>query len=340
MSMILPEGVTLLATVCNALPNAVPYALWLARGEDQHFVDLSDVLGQAGDCGLTGLVCHGDRIYVAVQSTAASRILILDYSFTPVGVISNSAFRDIHSIHADGDSLVVCSTGSRSVLRVSLADHGVDWLCGFDSTVHLNSACFHDDALLVCCHHLSKVRPDAIGGGVIAADLTQVLIAGLGQPHSLIREADGYLILDSDAQRVLRFDRDGIRQQAVLSGFLRGAAAWNGSLFVARSVSRVISRKFPVAKTEPGFCDLARERVGIYELDADSLTVMAEHFPTVAGFEIYDLLALDGVRAVRPASDRLVAPDIHAMARSYYEAAKSLHAEIDERGRAELRVPA
>ena len=64
-----------------------------------------------------------------------------------------------------------------------------------------------------------------------------------------------------------------------------------------------------------------------------------EHFPTVAGFEIYDLLVLDGTHAICPAGDRLVAPDIHAMARSYYEAAKSLHAEISERGRAEARVP-
>ena len=229
--MIPPKDAILLATVCNALPNAVPFALWLARGEDQYFVDLSDVVGRVGDCGLTGLVCHRDRIYVAVQSTAAARILILDHTLAPAGVISDPAFVDIHSIHADGDSLIVCSTGSRSVLRVNLADHGVVRLCGFDDSVHLNSACFRNDALFVCCHHLSKVRPGAVGGGVVAADLTQVVIAGLGQPHSLIREADGFLILDSDAHRVVRFDRNGVRQQAALSGFLRGAAAWKRIAF-------------------------------------------------------------------------------------------------------------
>jgi hypothetical protein len=44
-AMTLPDGVTLLATVCNTTPNAVPYALWMARGADQYLVDLSDVLG-------------------------------------------------------------------------------------------------------------------------------------------------------------------------------------------------------------------------------------------------------------------------------------------------------
>src|SRR5665213_821169 len=108
--MIVPNGATLLATVCNTTSNAVPYALWLARGDEQYLVDLSDALGQPGDGGLTGLTCHGDKIYVAVQSSTA-RILILDRSLAPIGVITSPAFADIHSLHAAGDSLIVCSTG-------------------------------------------------------------------------------------------------------------------------------------------------------------------------------------------------------------------------------------
>jgi hypothetical protein len=331
--MIAPSGATLLATVCNALPNAAPYALWLARGKTQHLVDLSDVLGQAGDCGLTGLAWHDGRIYVAVQSTTAPRILILDRSLAPVGVIADPAFVDIHSIHIDGNCLIVCSTGARSVLRVNLTDHRVVKLCGFDDNVHLNSACFHEQTLLVCCHHLTKVSPDAVGGGVIDTGLAHVMIAGLGQPHSLIKEPDGFLILDSDAHRVVRFDHGGIRQQAVLSGFLRGAATGEGALFVARSAGRIISRTNPAVTTGRGFWDMEAERVCIYELDAASLNVRAEHFPLVAGFEIYDLLVIDGARAVDPPQERLVVPDIHAMARAYYEAAKRLDAEIHARSR-------
>jgi len=337
--MIAPEGATLLATVCNATPNAAPYALWLARGKSQHLVDLSAVLGQGGDCGLTGLTSHDDRIYVAIQSTVAARIVILDRSLAPVGVISSPEFADIHSIHAAGDSLIVCSTGARSVLRVDLADHSTVRLCGFDTGVHLNSACFDDADLLVCCHHLAEAVPETVGGGVIDHAGRRVIIAGLGQPHSLLKEANGFLILDSDAHRVVRFDRTGIKLQAFLGGFLRGMTAWQGSLFVARSAGRVISRKNPTVGAAREFWDMEAERVCIYELDEATLKVKAEHFPLVAGFEIYDLLVLDGARAVDPPRQRLIVPDIHAMARAYYESSKRLLAEIHERNVAQNSAP-
>jgi hypothetical protein len=322
------DGATLLATVCNGTSNAIPYALWLARGENQYLIDLSDVLGREGDCGLTGLAYHGDRIYVAVQTSVAARILILDRCLAPVGVISSPEFADIHSIHVFGDSLLVCSTGARSVLQVSLADHTTVKICEFEANVHLNSACFDGEALLVCGHHLSRMVPDAVGGGVIEAGHRHVVLAGLGQPHSLAKDGDGFLILDSNAHRVVRFDRTGIRQQAYLSGFLRGVATWRSSLFVARSAGRVISRKSPVVTAGREFWDMEAERVCIYELDEATLKIKVEHFPLVAGFEIYDLLVLEGARAVDPPRERLVVPDIHAMARSYYEATKRATAQI------------
>ena len=49
--MITPDGTTLLATVCNTTPNAVPYTLWLARGDAQYLVDLSDALNRPGMAG-------------------------------------------------------------------------------------------------------------------------------------------------------------------------------------------------------------------------------------------------------------------------------------------------
>src|SRR5215469_15852509 len=76
--MILPDGVTLLATVCNTLLNARPYILWFARKDEQYLVDLSDTLDQAGDSGLTGLTSIGDKLYAAVQSSEKARILVLD----------------------------------------------------------------------------------------------------------------------------------------------------------------------------------------------------------------------------------------------------------------------
>ena len=46
--MKLPDGLTLLATICNTTPNAVPCTLWFARGSDQYLVDLSDALDSRG----------------------------------------------------------------------------------------------------------------------------------------------------------------------------------------------------------------------------------------------------------------------------------------------------
>ncbi|HEY0184308.1 MAG TPA: DUF4915 domain-containing protein [Rhodopila sp.] len=320
--MIVPNGITLLGTVCNAISNAVPYALWLARGTDQYLVDLSDSLGQAGDSGLTGLACHGERIYAAVQSGPAARILILDRSLAPVGTIASPEFADIHSIHVAGDSLIVCSTGARSVVRVNLTDHSVTKLWACDANIHLNAACFDAEDLLICCHYASHVVPKAVDGGVINASRRQVALVGLLQPHSLLRYKNTFFVLDSDGHRVIQFDHSGVRRQQFLPGFLRGLTVCDGSLFVASSAGRIISRKNPVVPSSREFWDMEAEPVRIYELDEATFQLRAKHTPLVAGFEIYELLALAGPDAVSPPPERLVVPDIYAIARAYYEAAK------------------
>jgi hypothetical protein len=326
--VITPRGATFLATVCNATPSAVPYALWLCRNNEEYLVDLSSELGQTGDCGLTGITFHGGKIYVAVQSITAGRILILDRSLAPVGVIANPGFVDIHSIHAEADSLLVCSTGAQSVMQVNLTDHSTTKLCEFEAKIHLNSACYDGAELLVCCHHPSNVIPRAFRGGVINALRREVALVGLGQPHSLCGDDGGFLVLDSDAHRVIKFDHTGIRQQQLLTGFLRGLAPCGGSLFIASSAGRVISRKSPSVPNSREVWDMAAEPVCIHELDAATLEIKARHFPLVAGFEIYDLLALEGDRAVDPPRERLLVPNIHAMARAYYESAKRALAAI------------
>jgi hypothetical protein len=137
-----------------------------------------------------------------------------------------------------------------------------------------------------------------------------------------LQDGDQFLILDSEARRLVRFNNSGITQQTLLSGFPRGIAEIGGTLFVASSAGRVVSRKNPVVPKSRAFWDMAAERVCVHELDKASLAVKAKHFPLIAGFEIYDLLILEGAAAVDPPRERLVTPDIHAMARAYYEATK------------------
>ena len=321
----------MLATVCNTTPNAVPFSLWLARSDGEYLIDLSGVLGRPGDGGLTGLARHGDRIYVAVQSSDTPRILILDPHLSPVGVITSPKFADIHSIHVAGNALLVCSTGAQSVIRVDLTDQHTTTLCSFEAPVHLNSACFGGSELLVCCHYPDRVVPEAVGGGIITANGRRVVLVGLGQPHSLEPDNNGFLVLDSDGHRVIRFDHSGVRQQRTVDGFLRGIAASGGSIFIASSAGRVISRKNPAVRDVSHFWNTMAEKVCIYELDETTLQAKAEHFPVVAGFEIYALLAVEGGHVMEIASERLIPANIQSMSRVYYEAAKRALAEMHQR---------
>ncbi len=66
--MILPSGISLVATVCNTTPNMAAYSLWIAKGEKEYLVDLTDLLREEYDVGLTGLTFHRGKLYVAVQS--------------------------------------------------------------------------------------------------------------------------------------------------------------------------------------------------------------------------------------------------------------------------------
>jgi len=328
-AMTLPDGVTLLATVCNTTPNAVPYALWMARGAEQYLVDLSDVLGKSGDGGLTGLARVGDRIYAAVQSNNP-RILVLDHQLTPIGSLTSTEFKDIHSIHCSRDGLIVCATGAQSVLRVDVTDSTTARLCEFDANVHLNCACFDASDLLVCCHYPERVLRgvDGAGGGVINATTRQMVLAGLTQPHSLEPDGAAFLVLDSDGHRLIRFDHSGILQQQALTGFLRGMATARGSLFVASSAGRVISRKNPAAPPGQQFWQNVAEPVVIHELDHATLARKAAHVPLLAGFELYELLAFDDTDGLMPNPERLLVPDLNAIARVYYEAAKRALAQV------------
>ena len=64
----------------------------------------------------------------------------------------------------------------------------------------------------------------------------------------------------------------------------------------------------------------------IYELDERSLSIRTKHYPLVAGFEIYELLALDRGTKVEPRGGRLLPPDQYSIGRAFYEAAKNVAA--------------
>ena len=334
MTVRLPDGICLFASICNTTPNATPFALWLARGETQHVVDLSGVLNRPGDSGLTGLAWHDGTLYAAVQSGTEPRIALLDRSLAPIGALNSPTFTDLHSLLVADGALLVAATGKDTLLRLDLAARTVRLLCQSSEKIHLNSACFDGDALLICYHRQSAQDRRIAVGGVLDVATREVLVQGLGLPHSLMPHRGGFLVLDSVGSRVIRFDRSGVLAERTLTGFLRGAAAAGETLFVASSTLRYVSRSNPGVTPARNLWQVMAERVRIYALDAVTLAVQAEFDPVLPGFEIYELLVV-AEDSINPPKDRLLQPDRNAIAQLFYNAAKRAAAEAHAKMSAE-----
>jgi hypothetical protein len=332
--MRLPDGVTLLATICNTTRNAVPFALWMARGERQYMVDLSDALDKPGDVGLTGLAWLDGHFYAAVQTSTSPRILVLNRQLAVVDVVSSPDFMDLHSLHAADDTLIAASTGHNAVVRVDPATRATYRVCGLEAKLHANSAFVSPGRTLVCCHYAARIVPEATGGGVVDVTQGRVVVDGLDGPHSLMPDGSAFLVLDSGASRVIRFDDGGILQEQALGGFLGGCSIAGDTLYVASSTRRVVSRKRPDASVARSYWEDMRAQVRIFTLDAASLAVTGEYAPLVPGFEIYEMLVVDSARAPDPPADRLLEPDANMLAQAYYEAAKFAYAELHQRATA------
>jgi hypothetical protein len=318
-----PREPVLLATVCNTVPSAAPFALWLGRGSDQAVVDLGAVL-ESGDTGLTGLAWHAGQLYVAVQSNHEARIVVLDRQLCPVRTITDPRFVDLHSLTALPDGLLIAATGAGLVLHYRFSDHAIETLCTLGRAVHLNSACCHGDDLLVCCQSVAEIAPQADvaaprAGGVFSMTERRVLVDGLAFPHSVMLANDGFLVLDSGRSRVLRFDRNGIREEQVLEGFLRGMCLLGDRLFVSSGPQRLVSRSTGQIRYERTLREALVERVVLYELDAATLKPRATRRINAAGFELYEVLALSG-DALELAPGHTLPADPTAFARLFFNA--------------------
>lgn len=312
--MKLPEGVTLLATICNTVGVASAFALWLSDGEQQYVVDLSEHMQDAG--GLTGIAFHGERIYVAVQS-GQPRILVLDLALRVVEVIQNDHFNDLHSLHIAGDALFIVSTRNGQLLKRDLATGATSVIADFDPAAWVSGVLCRPDDIWLCCHEVWRLDPTAQGGGVFSIRRGRKLLDGLLRPHSLIGYRGGFVVLDSGNARVAYFDHDGIKQSCQLHGFPRGVAvAGEATLLVAGGPHRTISRKNPAGVAGKSFRDVAYERLKLFEV------THGEHIrtfvPELPGFEIYDLIVLPANAAIRPADDRVVRLEHGMFARLYY----------------------
>lgn len=309
----------LIATICNTIKEASPFALWISDGANRYVADLSGHVRGGG--GFTGLAYNDNRLYLAVQANEPC-ILVLDMALNVIATISDDRFRDLHSLHAAGSALYIASPGNGAIFRHDLAtgqtsveaDFGREpWVAG----VHAMA-----DDVWICCHNLHFIDPAARGGGVYSVRERRTIVDGLGKPHSLIAYRDGWVVLDSIGSRVVYFDRQGIGKILSLDGWLRGAAiGHDGKLIVASGPHRLVSRKNPDGAAARGMRDFAGERLLFHELDGGNPT--RSYLPEVPGFEIYDLLVLPNEATLTPAADRIVPVRRGMFARMYYAALMS-----------------
>jgi hypothetical protein len=309
-----PEGMIVIATICNTVADASPYALWFSDGGRQCVVDLSDYMHYA--VGFTGIAYHDQRIYVAVQGFP-SRILILDMALNVVDVISDDNFDDLHSLQFMDNALFMASPRSGKLLKTDLGTRRTSVVANFDPDAWVSVAHCGPDDILLCGHHMQFFDPQAYGGGVFSIARGRAIVDGLEMPHSLVRYRDGFVVLDSGNAQVVYFDRDGVKQTCRLDGFLRGAAvAGPDTLLVGGGPHRTISRKNPAGEASRSLRDVMHERVSLFALDQMRHT--RTYSPELPGFEIYDLLVLPADAVLTPNEERVLEVGQGTFARFYY----------------------
>jgi hypothetical protein len=312
--MSLPQGLVIVATICNTIRAAGCHALWFSDGERQFVVDLSDTV--ANSSGLTGIAWHHNRLYVAVQSVP-SRILVLDLTLKVVDVILDDDFDDLHSLQIVGKALCIVSPKNGKLLRRDLATGRNTVIANFDPAAWVSVVHCRPDDIWLCGHHLRYLDPGARDGGIFSTAQNRTVLDGLVRPHSLISYRDEFVVLDSGNARVVYFDRDGIKRVCQLHGFLRGAAvARDNILLVAGGPHRTISRKNPAGEASRSLRDVAHERLQIFELDQGVHT--RTWVPELPGFEIYDLVVLPPDVTLTPAADSIIEVEQGTFGRFYY----------------------
>ena len=306
----------LVATICNTIPAAGSYALWVSDGTRQYVADLSD--HTAGAAGLTGIARHGGHLYVAVQG-GQPRILVLDQTLTVVRAIADPRFADLHSLHIADGGLFIASAANGLVFRYDIVSGGTEVLADFGRPPWVAGVFVTNGDIWVCAHNMAFIDPSAAEGGVYNVTKACTILDGLGKPHTLMAWRDQYLVLDSARSEAVFFDPAGVRSRVALGGWLRGAAAASDeTLLIAGGPHRLVSRKRPAGVVDQGVRDVANDRLRIFALTDRQLT--RTYIPEMPGFEVYDLLMLPDTVRLTPRAERIVAVERGMFARLYYAA--------------------
>ena len=287
------ENTLLLVSLCN-VGEEKPSSLLLVDPTTWAVTPLNIASGS----GATGLCAIGDELLVAYQS-AESSVAVLDAR--TLRVRSEAPLlgaRDVHSVVGWEDGIAVASSGTDEVLWYRydgnrFSDRTVLWTAGASrtDTVHINGLAAHGDSL-ICCgfgprRSAADLWSESQAGFVYDIVNEQVLLDGLGHPHSVAFLGDELVLCESSRKRFRSIDR----LIAELHGYTRGIAPLDSTrVVVGTSCGRVRSRSSDRI-LNPADAGFAAGDCALHVVDlggaVQEMVSLADY-----GREIYDVLRL------------------------------------------------
>lgn len=214
--------------------------IWVLDGERSETVD------RVSTAGITLFEGRLARLLRTPLTTGGGEVLIYD-SRGVSHYLRVDELADPHYMAWDGQHLIVSSTGTNSILWITLGGEVVrSWRApGEDDSWHVNDVYLAGERLYACAfgryeHYRGyKDRLSKGEGFVFDVDSGETVAAGFCAPHSP-RFFDGaWTVCDSLCNSLVQVDAQGRRKrEAVLRSFTRGLGVTDEYLVVGESVQR------------------------------------------------------------------------------------------------------
>lgn len=150
-----------------------------------------------------------------------------------------------HGIAWDGDELLVASSGTNEIVRFSAGGERLrTWNPGGTGDAwHLNCLASREGAFFASAAGTSDTdlswNSDVAGGVIVPLDSGVPVVTGLRRPHHPTWLDDTWLVCESAAGTVTRFDASGTRlHEQALGGWTRGLAVDDDYVYVGVSSDR------------------------------------------------------------------------------------------------------
>lgn len=227
--------------------------------------------------GVTGISAVGDVLLAGIQAGHANQIVTIDpMRWRIVDTYTSPHIRDIHTFLPDEGGVLVVSSGDNAIYRLHVEGgriRGEELHWRYPGTradaddVHLNALTEHGGRVVASC--FGPRTPEGhwaqSDGHIFDVASGQVLLGGLGHPHTVISDGSRLHVCESRTGKLFsgaQTDGNWSWRETALWGYTRGILAGTGEQLVGISVSRKVSRihDTPVhLNVQPfGRCQIAR----------------------------------------------------------------------------------